>query len=1454
MATNSEVDALLRFKADAGEVFALFKRIGDEYKRLQELFNKVKGAGGGGTSPSSPKTPTNANAQAAAINNLTKALKQEQAALAASRAETEKVTGANARVNASYVRREVEIKNLIRQTEALSRADAKGTADQLKLASAIDRLSDRARASAAGFQSQEASMRRVSTVATGLPSKFISIANSVQNAGNSISSFGQKLSLVLTGSIVAGTYAVGKYGLSIEGLKNQLTAFEGSSVKAEQRLTALRTLVDQTAGATREGAYELYGLLKPLEVGQPVIDSTIVALGRLGLGFKNMIPKDFAYNLTQIFGQGFEEQDIKQAIGQVPNFRKYLVKAFGTDDNQTLKEMKTSGKLTMDSFLQGFADAVQKDTVLAGLKEPVALRMQKFFERAFEAVEPLANRIVEILSKAIELATPYLAQFAQWFQALSPFFQNVIIGIGAVLAALGPLLIVLGSLVSFIASLVTIIGTVGLPILAAIVGALALLTIGITAAIGVVYGLWKAWEEGWGAIASAVAIAVGSILTILSPILGLPILIGAVAVTIYKVWTENFGGIQEYTIQAWTVIRAAIEDALIFINDLVGEIGGAIIAWWRENYPLIREVVVQISDSIKSYIQGFLNSVRAFWNEHGAAIMNYVRTYWNVVKGIVSTVMAQLGGYIRLALQLIKGDWSGAWQTFLGILQKATATLIQIWTGALKLFWAAMKVLVPMVVDWLKTLWGTIVPWCSKIIAYVVYLIATLPYQLIKLVPTFVKAGMSIGSAIWQGVKEGLGLAAKQNPINVPGVNMPQDNSANIVTQDDLSGGFTVTEKQSVVSPTSGGGNTNKAKEDAEKRQKELEEIAKRDTAAQIELLQNRLEKAEKLYDDTLENLREQLEKDGDKSKFLEGANNALEKFRGEINAVTPLLENLEKQQDTADKKIASEIKVREEEQEKRRIAQGEKIQKSVDENNKSLEEAEKKKVEAEKKKTDAQIKREKDIFEVQNLFFERTTQNLEDESAERIEIWKKEAEEYKKTWTTVQSQIEIEEEAKFRNRLKIQAENLQYEIEEARKRGETVDVSQTQYINEKNEVVNITDSSQRPPNAGALVTSSSSREVAQAQIEYDKGLRALNEFLSKRGQRLDDAAEKDKKREKDLANYLAETQNEVETNQQEILKRRIDALKLEQEEDGIFFNKKRELALLEIELAMRQEEQRSKNHLAELQRKKAEIEADKGRYAELVLINQLIEAENQRHREAMGGLTEQKDETEGKTTSKTPSGFFGKINDALKQTGAWKQIGNILSSSFNSVANAVGNAVKAFVLFGSAGGSFKKFAAELIASLSQMAAVQAVFEVAMGFAALARGWFGDPKAFAEAKMHFISAAVFGAVAGVSAIAGRAVAGDSFKENQPTNSSVSSSVDGTVQNAPSNQVQGETVKFNERLGELIEVLKNRDNKLEIFIKTDEFAIVDIAARANRRNSGRQRLQNVTGIINYSLDG
>jgi hypothetical protein len=132
--------------------------------------------------------------------------------------------------------------------------------------------------------------------------------------------------------------------------------------------------------------------------------------------------------------------------------------------------------------------------------------------------------------------------------------------------------------------------------------------------------------------------------------------------------------------------------------------------------------------------------------------------------------------------------------------------------------------------------------------------------------------------------------------------------------------------------------------------------------------------------------------------------------------------------------------------------------------------------------------------------------------------------------------------------------------------------------------------------------------------------------------------------------------------------------------------------------------------------------------------------------------------------------GAFTGLGVAISETlglseSAGQAIGETLAGAFSQLANAVGQAVQSFVLFGKVEGGFRKFAAELIASIAAAAAVQAVYELAQGLAWTALNAFFPNPAYAKAAgLAFASAAVFGSIAGVATVAGRGIAGGAFAQ------------------------------------------------------------------------------------------
>jgi hypothetical protein len=96
--------------------------------------------------------------------------------------------------------------------------------------------------------------------------------------------------------------------------------------------------------------------------------------------------------------------------------------------------------------------------------------------------------------------------------------------------------------------------------------------------------------------------------------------------------------------------------------------------------------------------------------------------------------------------------------------------------------------------------------------------------------------------------------------------------------------------------------------------------------------------------------------------------------------------------------------------------------------------------------------------------------------------------------------------------------------------------------------------------------------------------------------------------------------------------------------------------------------------------------------------------------------------------------------------------VAGFIQNAFYGFAQALGSVVEQWVLTGETGPAvMRQILASALAAIAAEAAVRAVFELAMGFAAL----FLNP---AEAAAHFTAAALFGSIAVGSALVGRAIA------------------------------------------------------------------------------------------------
>ncbi len=545
----------------------------------------------------------------------------------------------------------------------------------------------------------------------------------VENVGQIVSSFGQKLTVGLTLPIAAVT----ALGLSFNATKEQALVSFGvllkSTEKAKQLFGELSTFAADTPFEMPEISTATKSLLA-FGVAQEKILPTLKSIGDIasGTGVPLTELADI-YGKAKVSGRLFSE-DIDQLTGRGIPIIQELAKQFGVSESE-VKKLVAAGKVGFPELEKAFTSMTGEGGQFSGMMQAQSKTFSGLMSTLADAANTSLGQLTEPLFNFITANLPLIigviTQIGEAFTNLSPTFQIVITVIAGIAAALGPLLVILGTIISAIGAVVSAISTIA----------------GALAGVAITPLLLK--------IAAVVAVVVVALTAAASA-----------AYVLYQAWKTNFGGIQDFSLAAWTTIKSAVSTAMAFIYGIVQEVGSAIVSWWRDNYPIIKEIIISVSETIKSYIQGFLNAITAFWQSHGEAIKTHISAVWGVIKSIVSFVMSYIGDSIKIGLQLINGNWHGAWNTFVGAMQNASRFIAEISIRIYKAVSTYLSALIPIIMEYGGRFLQLTLQWAGKIIVGVVYIIATLPLQIIRLVPKFIAAGSQIASAIWQGIKAGI--------------------------------------------------------------------------------------------------------------------------------------------------------------------------------------------------------------------------------------------------------------------------------------------------------------------------------------------------------------------------------------------------------------------------------------------------------------------------------------------------------------------------------------------------------------------------------------------------------------------------------------------------------------------------------------------------------------------------
>jgi len=323
----------------------------------------------------------------------------------------------------------------------------------------------------------------------------------------------------------------------------------------------------------------------------------------------------------------------------------------------------------------------------------------------------VAAQIKDLGASFGEILLPYVQQGANWlkqlltsFSGLSPEMRQTIVIVGLVAAGIGPLLIVVGQLVSAVGIL-------------------------STAAAGVGIGL--------------------------APLIGIILAVVAVGYTLYRAWTENWGGIQQITASIVEKLTGIINSlAAIFapvFEAIKADVQAGIEAVTRFLGPILTTAMQAFSD--------MLTGITVFLRNNTDNIRAYLEGVWGIIRGIFMAAFGLITGdfdTLKAGLESIANGMMKQVYSVIAMMLGTTvadvkAKVMQIKNDVVTYFGQA--------VDFIKSLPSKVLGIGSAIVNGIA--------QEIRNAPTAILGALSsvIDGAI-AGIKARLGIAS---PAKVPG-------------------------------------------------------------------------------------------------------------------------------------------------------------------------------------------------------------------------------------------------------------------------------------------------------------------------------------------------------------------------------------------------------------------------------------------------------------------------------------------------------------------------------------------------------------------------------------------------------------------------------------------------------------------------------------------------------------
>lgn len=473
----------------------------------------------------------------------------------------------------------------------------------------------------------------------------------------------------LQGLLVSQSAAFGELGFGIDETVAILGQFEKAGVNTETVLAGLRANIVKAAGEGKSAA-EFF--------------------------------RDGVKTIEDFIAEG-DEAGAQAAAKELFGARTFL------DALDAIKR----GEFNIEDTLEQITDGGDTINQLADDTLGFTHDFQKFKNQMTLSLAPLGEKLIPMLTRAMESIIPFVIDLVDRFANMDPTLQKVIGVVLGVLAALGPVLIVVGKVVVIVGKLIGVFGFLLNPV-TLIIGGIALLTAGVILAyqrfetfrkvvdnvisfvVDLVQGFASFFVEAfevvkdvassvWDAIKVAAEFAFETIKTVIEVVV-------AVVTTIFEVYKTIALAVWEAITTAaevaWTVIQTAIEVAVAVITTVFETYKAIALGIWdaikiaaEVAWRIIRTTIETAINVVTTVFEVYRSIVLGVWE----AIQAGAEFAWGVIRAAIETVIRIVTRVIEGYKRIVTGVWDAikvAGEFVFGVLQRAWENMTNNFTSA----------------------------------------------------------------------------------------------------------------------------------------------------------------------------------------------------------------------------------------------------------------------------------------------------------------------------------------------------------------------------------------------------------------------------------------------------------------------------------------------------------------------------------------------------------------------------------------------------------------------------------------------------------------------------------------------------------------------------------------------------------------------------------------------------